>query len=148
MDSHNILGLQVQDITRKQIENPVVADVGVLCWMEMKLFSLFSGENLKTVISLVKQFPPDIIEKIAAAPNITFKCIAERDEVVLSKTVLSNFHPKQPNESIGGPRASIIELFIAILTWPNLTGLNRPLSPFFHPLTLPGYPLCCLFSEN
>jgi hypothetical protein len=71
------------------------------------------------------------------------------DEVVLSKTVLSNFCPKQPNESIGGPRASIFELFIAILTWPNLTGLNRPLSPFFHPLTLPGYPLfCCLFSEN
>jgi hypothetical protein len=63
------------------------------------------------------------------------------DEVVLSKTVLSNFHAKQPNKSIGGPRASIFELFIAILTWPNLTGLNRPLSPFFHPLRLPGYPL-------
>ncbi len=73
----------------------------------------------------------------------------EGDEVVLSKTVLPNFCPKQPNESIGGPRASIFELFIAILTWPNPTGLNRPLSPFFHPLTLPGYPLfCCLFSKN
>ena len=36
----------------------------------------------------------------------------------------------------------------AILTWPNLTGLNRPLSPFFHPLTLPGYPLeCWQFAE-
>ncbi len=38
------------------------------------------------------------------------------DEVVLSKTVLSNFHPKQANEWIGDPRGSIIELFIAILT--------------------------------
>ena len=80
-----------------------------------------------------------------------------RDEVVLSKIVLSNFHPKQPNKLIGGPGASeagdkkelgqIIELFIAILTWSNLTGWNRPLSSFFHPLTFPGYPLfCCLFS--
>ncbi len=59
------------------------------------------------------------------------------DEVVLSKTVLLNFRPKQPNKWIGGPRASIFELFLAIITWPNLTGLNRPLSPFFHPLTLP-----------
>ncbi len=75
--------------------------------------------------------------------------LSEWDEVVLSKTVLSNFRPKHPNESIGGPKASIFELFIAILTWPNLTGLNRHLSPFFHPLTLLGYPLfCCLFSEN
>ena len=38
------------------------------------------------------------------------------DEVVLSKTVLLNFCPKQANEWIGGPRGSIIELFIAILT--------------------------------
>jgi len=60
------------------------------------------------------------------------------DKVVLSKIVLSNFCPKQPNESIGGPRASIFELFIVILTWPKLTRLNMPLSPFFHPLTLPG----------
>jgi hypothetical protein len=45
--------------------------------MEMKLFSRFSGENLKTVISLEKQFPPDIIEKIATAPKINFKCIAK-----------------------------------------------------------------------
>jgi hypothetical protein len=33
-----------------------------------------------------------------------------------SKTVLSNLRPKQANEWIGGPRGSIIELFIAILT--------------------------------
>ncbi len=38
------------------------------------------------------------------------------EEVVLSKTVLSNFRPKQANEWIGGPGGSIIELFIAILT--------------------------------
>ncbi len=37
------------------------------------------------------------------------------DEVVLSKTVLSNFRPKQANKWIGGPRGLIIELFIAIL---------------------------------
>ena len=77
LDSNNLLGFQVQDITRKQIENPVVSYVGVLGWMEMKLFILFSGENLKTVISLEKQFPPDIIEKIATAPKINFKCIAK-----------------------------------------------------------------------
>ena len=45
-----------------------------------------------------------------------------RDEVVLSKIVLSNFRPKQPNVWIGDPRASIFELFIGILTWPNQTG--------------------------
>ncbi len=68
--------------------------------------------------------------------------------VVLLKTVLTNFHPKQANKSIGDPRGSNIKLFIAILTWLNLTGSNRPLSPFFHPLTLPGYPLeCCQFSK-
>jgi hypothetical protein len=49
-----------------------------------------------------------------------------RDKVVLSKIVLSNFHPKQPNKLIGGPGASeagdkkelgqIIELFIGCLT--------------------------------
>ncbi len=44
--------------------------------------------------------------------------------------------------------ASLFWLFIACLTWPNLTGSNRPLSLFFHHLTLPGYPVfCCLFSE-
>jgi hypothetical protein len=63
------------------------------------------------------------------------------DKVVLSKLVLLNFRPKQANEWIGDPAGSIIELFIALLTLTNLTGLNRPLSPFFHPLTLPGYPL-------
>jgi hypothetical protein len=31
----------------------------------------------------------------------------------------------------------IIELFIIFLTWPNLKGLTRPLSPFFHPLIPP-----------
>jgi hypothetical protein len=40
----------------------------------------------------------------------------KRDEVVLSKTVLSNFHPKQVNEWIGGPRASLLKLFIDFLT--------------------------------
>jgi hypothetical protein len=38
------------------------------------------------------------------------------DEVVLSKTVLSNFRPKQVNEWIGGPRASLFQLCIALLT--------------------------------
>jgi hypothetical protein len=39
-----------------------------------------------------------------------------RDEVVLSKTVLSNFRPKQANEWIGDPMASLFQLFIAFLT--------------------------------
>jgi hypothetical protein len=38
------------------------------------------------------------------------------DEVVLSKTVLSNFCPKQVNKWIGGPQASLFLLFIAFLT--------------------------------
>ncbi len=62
------------------------------------------------------------------------------DEVVLLKIVLSNFRPKQANEWIGDPRGSIIKLFIAILTWTNLTGSERPLSLFFHPQTLSGDP--------
>ncbi len=60
------------------------------------------------------------------------------DMVVLSKTVLLNFCPNQAKEWIGALVFWIIELFIAILTWPYLTGYNRPLSLFFHPLTLPG----------
>jgi len=60
-----------------------------------------------------------------------------RDEVVLSKTVLSNFCPKQANEWIGDHMASLFWLFIACLTWPSLNCSNRPLSRFFHPLTLP-----------
>ncbi len=104
--------------------------------------------NSFTCTFLTLVWPPITIDNEASkVPNSSD--LPTRDEVVLLKTVLSNFRPKQPNESIGGPRASIFELFTAILTWPNLTGLNRPLSPFFHPLTLPGYPLfCCLFSEN
>jgi hypothetical protein len=35
------------------------------------------------------------------------------DEVVLSKTVLSNFRPKHANEWIGGHMASLFLLFIA-----------------------------------
>jgi len=35
----------------------------------------------------------------------------------------------------------LFEVFIAILTSPNLTGSNRPLSPFFH---TPGGPLFLL----
>ena len=71
-----------------------------------------------------------------------------RDKVVLLKTVLLNFCPKQVNEWIGGPRASLFQLFIAFLTWPNLTGLKRPLSPFFHHLTPPGWPLIWQFFLN
>jgi len=41
--------------------------------------------------------------------------------------------------------------FLTFYSFPNLTYLtcsNRPLILFFHPVTLPGYPLfCCLFSE-
>jgi hypothetical protein len=65
----------------------------------------------------------------------------KRDEVVLSKTILSNFCPKQVNKWIQGPRASLFQLFIAFLTWPNLTCLNRPLSQFFEHLTPPGWAL-------
>ncbi len=71
-----------------------------------------------------------------------------RDKVVLSKTVLSNFHPKQVNEWIGGPRALLFQLFIAFLTWPNLTCLHRPFNPFIYHLTPPGWPLIWRFFLN
>ena len=58
------------------------------------------------------------------------------DKVVLSKTVLLNFCPKQANKWIGDHMAWLFWLFIAFLTWPNLACLNRPFSMFFHPLTL------------
>jgi hypothetical protein len=61
------------------------------------------------------------------------------DRFVPSKTVTSNFCPKHANKLIEDPGASIFERSIAILTWPNLTGLNRPFSPFFNLLALPGY---------
>ncbi len=49
---------------------------------------------------------------------------------------------------IGGPRASLFQLFFAFLTWPYLTCLNRSLSPFFHHLTPPGWPpIWQFFSE-
>jgi hypothetical protein len=65
-----------------------------------------------------------------------------KDKVVLWKTIISNFHPKQAKKWIGGSRVSLFELFIAFLTWPNLTCLNRPLSLFFHhQTTLVGRPL-------
>ncbi len=67
--------------------------------------------------------------------------------VVLSKPFFQS--PKQANKWIGVHMASLFWLSIAFLTWPNLTCSNRPLSPFFHPLTLLGHSLfCCLFSEN
>ncbi len=68
-----------------------------------------------------------------------------RDEVFLSKTVLSNFCPKQVNKWIGGPGLTFFNFFIAFLTWPNLTFLNRPLSLFFHHLTPPRWPLIWQF---
>jgi hypothetical protein len=55
------------------------------------------------------------------------------DEVILSKIILSHFCPKQANEWIGGFVFWIIKLFIAILTWTNLTYSKKPYSQFFHP---------------
>jgi len=55
------------------------------------------------------------------------------DEVILSKIILSHFCPKQANEWIGGFVFWIIKLFIAILTWTNLTCSKKPYSQFFHP---------------
>jgi hypothetical protein len=52
---------------------------------------------------------------------------------------------KTGHEWIGGPRASLFQLFFAFLTWPNLICLNRPLSLFYHHLTPPGWPLIWQF---
>ncbi len=48
----------------------------------------------------------------------------------LQKHVSSNYRPKQVNEWIGDPRVSIFSLFIAILTWPNLTGSCKSGAPY------------------
>ncbi len=48
---------------------------------------------------------------------------------------------------IGKIAVSIFELFSGVPTWPNLAGLKRPFSPYFNPLTLPGYPLSAVFSK-
>jgi hypothetical protein len=56
------------------------------------------------------------------------------DQAVLSKTVLSNFRPKKSNKWIGDHMVSLFCLFIAFLTWPNLTCFSRPLSLFFYHL--------------
>jgi hypothetical protein len=71
--------------------------------------------------------------------------LAAGDEVVLLKTVLSNFRPKQAKEWIGDQTATLFRLFNALLSWPNLTCVNRPLSPFFYHPTPPGFPLFCWF---
>jgi hypothetical protein len=44
------------------------------------------------------------------------KKVRKKCHVLFEWPLMSNFHPKQPNKSIGGPRASIFEIFIAILT--------------------------------
>ncbi len=52
---------------------------------------------------------------------------------------------KQANKWIGDQTATLFRLFIAFLSWPNLTCVNRPLSPFFYHPTTPGFPLFCWF---
>ena len=105
--------------------------------------------RIKALISLITRFHMFVSEKLQICRFLKEVIdMSEWDKVVLSKTVLSNFCPKQANKWIGAHMASLFLLFIAFLTWPNLTGSNRPLSLFFHHLTLPGYPVfCCLFSE-
>jgi hypothetical protein len=43
-----------------------------------------------------------------------------------------------PKTSRLPPFCCLLSLFlVSFLVWPNLTGLNRTFSPFFHPLTPP-----------
>jgi hypothetical protein len=48
--------------------------------------------------------------------QVGLKQQTSQDKVVLSKTILSNFCPKQANEWIGNPMASLFQLFIAFPT--------------------------------
>jgi hypothetical protein len=47
------------------------------------------------------------------------------------------FFPKHGNKSVEAP---VLKTFATLLACSNLIGSNRPVSPFFHLLTLPGTP--------
>ncbi len=59
---------------------------------------------------------------------------------LIQKNVPAILFPQQAITCIGAPLFWIFGLFIANLTLPYITGSNRPLSPFFHPLILLWYP--------
>ncbi len=61
------------------------------------------------------------------------------------QSIKKHFRPEHAEKFIDKIDVSIFELFSGVLTWPNLAGLKRPFSPYFNPLTLPGYPLSAVF---
>ena len=69
---------------------------------------------------------------------------------VIPLSSISNFCSKQSKEWIGGPQGFTIGTFYCFpsLPWPNLMCLRRPLSLFFHHLTLLRYPIFCCFFQN
>ncbi len=120
-------------------------------WHKYKkcIFSTFSGSYKFSISYRGPWYLHKVSEKKIGCTWGALHTSLSRDMVVLSKTVLLSFHPKQANKLTGVHMASRFWLFIAFLTWPNLTCSNRPLSLFFHPLTFPGYLFfCCLLSEN
>ncbi len=60
-----------------------------------------------------------------------------------NKTLPGGFFAQNMQTNVLGLRGAICELFIALLSWPDLT--YRPLSKLFHSVTLPGYPLSTVF---
>jgi hypothetical protein len=72
------------------------------------------NDRLKTLVQTFEN--KNGTTRYGEEPSVVSKKDKMKDEVVLSKTVLSNFRPKHVNEWIGDPWASLFQLFIAFLT--------------------------------
>ncbi len=81
--------------------------------------------------------------------NNTAKKLKIKTWLFFQKTFIQIFVQNGLTNGLGTTWLHFFWLFFALLSWPNLTCSNRPLSSFFHTLTPPRYPLfCCVSSEN
>jgi hypothetical protein len=105
--------------------------VNVILWSNHNSININNkqNENIKKGQIIVTR-PQSLLNWSTRTSEAEFKS-EMKINLFLSKTVLSNFCPKQVNEWIGGPRASLSQLFIAFITWPNLTCWRIPLIPSF-----------------
>ncbi len=86
--------MQINKVLFQKMQNAFLISISVLCRSKRKQAIIAAGNNYQLSANYFQVW----------------------DEVVLSKTVLSNFRPKQVDEWIRGPRASLFQLFIAFLT--------------------------------
>jgi hypothetical protein len=91
-------------------------------WTENKKDTLliedFISETVEQMLHFVYtgELPTFRDEYTVSLLHIGNKYNIKRDKHILSKTVLSNFRPKQASELIEDPRTSLFELFIVFLT--------------------------------